>query len=232
MVGIYSKLKLLESAKDVEGAASMINTIPSLPSCMASITKDADFISMAKGLEPVTNVTSVIGEGLNVVGGGLSALGLTKDIIQAVQDKKVTFDNAMDIADDATGLATSIIAAAVPGVGSAIALGIGIGEKAVTSIIKGVRAIKAEEKRLGRKLTFNEGAQQVLDANGMGWMSKDIGQAIKQASQPPPKNNPYSGMSSMAIAQQKRSGVKSQPPQISAGRAAIAKIANTTLKRK
>jgi hypothetical protein len=212
MVGLYSKLKLLETAKSARGAASAVASIPSLPAQLAHLTEgtalSGDFIKVAEKMYPVVGLANTVGDGLNVVGGGLSAIGLGKDIYQATKDGKVTFDNAMNIADDTTGVATSIIAAAVPGVGTAIALGLSIGEKAVTMIIRGANAIKQEEKRVGHKLSFNEGAYQVLKANGMEWMTEDIGEAIKNAwhPPPPPKINPYKGMTSMTIAQRKRSG--------------------------
>jgi hypothetical protein len=72
------------------------------------------------------------------------------DIAEAVKDKHVTFDNAMRMADDGTGVVNAAVSF-VPGVGVPISLAMLGGEKLVTSIIKIARAEKEAKRENGGK---------------------------------------------------------------------------------
>jgi hypothetical protein len=129
---------------------------------------------VSEGLRAAGEVGKAIGTGATVVGVVASGGGLGFDIADAVDKKKVTFDNAMKISDDATGLVSAGVSL-IPGVGVPIALALQAGEKLVTGIIKGADAVKEEKKREGvkhlkPKVWFNT----VWRANTPAWMNEEI----------------------------------------------------------
>jgi hypothetical protein len=133
--------------------------------------------------EAISNIAKV-GEGVGKVAGAagaaLSGVSLGMDIANAVKDKKVTFDNAMRMADDGTGLVASAVGL-IPGVGTALSLGLLGGEKVVTAIIKGAKAVKDMKKELGVKhLKPGVWLNTVVNASVPSWMTKDIGEAYRE----------------------------------------------------
>ena len=112
----------------------------------------------------------------NAIGGVTSGILLGKDIYDAVNDKHVSFDDAMKISDDATGVASAIGTAINPLLG----LGIMAGEKLVTGIVKGTKAVEDEKKREGVKhLKPDVWLNTIWEANTPDFMNKDIGKMIR-----------------------------------------------------
>jgi hypothetical protein len=88
-------------------------------------------------------VGSAIGTGPTIVKGVASGVGLGFDIVDAANKMKVTFDNAMKKSDDSTGIVSAGVSLK-PRVGVPIALALQAGEKLVTGIIKGAKAVKED----------------------------------------------------------------------------------------
>jgi hypothetical protein len=138
----------------------------------------------SNGLSEAVGTISKVGEGVGKVAGAagavLSTASLGMDIANAIHDKKVTFDNAMRMADDGTAIVTSALGM-IPGVGTALSLGLLGGEKVVTAIIKGAKAVKDKKKELGVKhLKPGEWLDTVIKASTPAWMNKDIGEAYRE----------------------------------------------------
>ncbi|GHU18313.1 hypothetical protein FACS189472_06450 [Alphaproteobacteria bacterium] len=147
-------------ARDKSNTIDNINTGLSAGNFVASHASDAFDVATKICLNVPSSVSSlastasefgkVAGPAISGVGAVTSGVSLRFDIANAKKEEKVTFDNAMNIADDATG-AVSGIAGMLPGPGSAMALGLTIGEKLVTGGFKATNAVKEEEKREGVK---------------------------------------------------------------------------------
>jgi hypothetical protein len=138
----------------------------------------------SNGISEAVSTVAKVGEGIGKVAGAagatLSAVSLGMDIANAVKDKKVTFDNAMRMADDGTALVSSALGM-IPGVGTALSLGLLGGEKVVTAIIKGAKAVKDKKKELGVKhLKPGLWLKTVMEASTPSWMNKDIGEAYRE----------------------------------------------------
>jgi hypothetical protein len=139
-----------------------------VPALNTTVTEVSD------GLRAAGEVGNAIGTGASVIGGVASGVGLGFDIADAVDKKKVTFDNAMKMSDDATGPVSAGVGL-IPGVGVPIALALQAGEKLVTGIIKGANAVKAEKKREGVKhLKPKVWFDTVWRANTPAWMNEEI----------------------------------------------------------
>ena len=63
-----------------------------------------------------------------------------------MNDKKVTFDDAMKMADDATGAVTAGVSL-IPGVDVLLALVLTVGEELVTGIVEGAKAVDDEKHK-------------------------------------------------------------------------------------
>jgi hypothetical protein len=94
---------------------------------------------------------------------------------------KVSKENAFKLADDITGIATSVLEfVPVPG----LAFGTQALEKAITGGIKWGLADKEKKKELGVKhLGLSDWAQTGLDSFNVGWMTKDFKQLAKENKQ-------------------------------------------------
>jgi hypothetical protein len=140
-------------------------------------------IVLPSTLTKAASVGEAIGSSANAAGAVLSGVGLGLDIQSAIEDKHVTFNNAMKMADDGTGLVASLVGLA-PGIGTAISLGLIGGEKVVTTIIKGIKAVNDEKKKegLGKGDHLKPGVwlDTVVDATIPKWMTEDIGTQIKE----------------------------------------------------
>ncbi|GHU18853.1 hypothetical protein FACS189472_07780 [Alphaproteobacteria bacterium] len=141
--------KIKDVNSDINSAASVVSKASTavdmakkigigVPSSVSSLATTASEIGNAAG--------SVLG----AVGAAASGVGLAFDIANAKKEGKVTFDNAMKMADDGTGIVAGI-ASMFPGPGTAIGAGLNIGEKIVTGGFKAAHAVKEEEKREGVK---------------------------------------------------------------------------------
>jgi hypothetical protein len=124
---------ILGTMNNIANNASTLRTLADVGNQVASAGRVAGGVSAATG----------------AVGTGLAAVSLGKDIYDALDKGKVTFDNAMHFADDGTALVAGTLGLAVPGIGSAIGLGLTVGEKIVTGAIKAAKAVKEEKKKEG-----------------------------------------------------------------------------------
>jgi hypothetical protein len=188
--------KLYDTAHEIHSydtLASMATTAPSIPKytlgVMSSIdnylqpankllqpTDVANLSKLVSTLEPIQNVSSKIGSALNVVSGVTSGLELGKDIYDAVKNKHVDFDNAMKISDNATG----VVSAAASAINPLAGLAITAGEKLVTGVIKGTKAVKDEKKREKvDHLKPDVWLNTVWHATTPAWMNEDIGGAYR-----------------------------------------------------
>jgi hypothetical protein len=135
---------------------------------------------LPEAISTIAKVGEGVGKVAGAAGAALSGVSLGMDIANAVKDKKVTFDNAMRMADDGTGLVASAVGL-IPGVGTALSLGLLGGEKVVTAIIKGAKAVKDMKKELGVKhLKPGVWLNTVVNASVPSWMTKDIGEAYRE----------------------------------------------------
>jgi hypothetical protein len=131
-------------------------------------------------IAPAAEGLGKVSTGLNVIGGALSAANLGNDIYNAVKDKHVSFDNAMKISDDATGVASAAVSM-IPGVGVPLSIALTGGEKLVTGFIKGAKAVKEEKKREGVKhLDPKTWIDTMWTAATPEWMNRDIGDAYRE----------------------------------------------------
>jgi hypothetical protein len=175
-----SNFKLLNSA------TGLSTNIPSIPTYM----KDFGLInSVPETISSIGKIAGPIGKATTLIGGGLSGINLGLYIAYAVQDKKVDFDNAMNIADDATGIVSSALSM-IPGVGVPLSLAASIGEKVITGAIKAIKAVKDEKaKNISGENWIDKSGQKHLKAsvlfdnttraNFPSWMVDDIGTQIK-----------------------------------------------------
>jgi hypothetical protein len=158
-------------------------------SSVGSIGRPSNFVQVSSGLEKevvipetISNVAKIgdaVGKITGAVGAVTSGVGLGFDIANAVKDKKVTFDNAMNMADDATGLVSAAVGF-IPGIGAPLSIGLTAGEKLITGIIKGAEAVKKEKEAEGVKhLTPGVWLETVVKANTPAWMTEDIGEAYR-----------------------------------------------------
>ncbi|GHU21432.1 hypothetical protein FACS189472_14090 [Alphaproteobacteria bacterium] len=162
-----------------------MNTGVGVASSIASHASDAVDVAKTIGIgvpETVSSLATTASEVGKAAGGVLGAVGaaasgvsLGFDIANAKKEGKVTFDNAMNIADDATGVVSGI-ASMFPGPGSAVGLGLTIGEKIATTPFKAYHAVKEEEKKEGVKhLKPGVWMRTVIDEFTPKWWSLDIG---------------------------------------------------------
>ncbi|GHU19236.1 hypothetical protein FACS189472_08730 [Alphaproteobacteria bacterium] len=122
-----------------------------------------------------SEIGKVAGPVLGAVGAAASGVSLGFDIANAKKEGKVTFDNAMKMADDGTGLVAGI-AGMLPGPGTAVGVALNVGEKIVTAPFKAYHAVKEEEKREGVKhLSAGKWVRTVLGEFTPKWWSLDIG---------------------------------------------------------
>jgi hypothetical protein len=123
-------------------------------------------------------VASALGPAASVAGGVVSGIGLGFNINDAVKEKqrdgKVSFNTAMNIADNATGV-VSAAANFIPVVGTGISIALSVGEKVVTGIIKMAKAVSDEKKRQGVKhLSASDWWDTTMDAIFPHWMTTDF----------------------------------------------------------
>jgi hypothetical protein len=125
---------------------------------------------ISQGWRAAADVVDTIGKVGSGIGIGLSGASLGMDIAEAVKDKHVTFDNAMRMADDGTGLVSAAVSF-VPAVGVPISLAMLGGEKLVTSIIKIIIADREAKKNNGGKgVGFNRWVEIAEKAALPNWM--------------------------------------------------------------
>jgi hypothetical protein len=156
---------ILGTMNNIANNASTLRTLADVGNQVASAGKVAGGVSAAAG----------------AVGTGLSAVSLGKDIYDALDKGKVTFDNAMHFADDGTALVAGTLGLAEPGIGSAIGLGLTVGEKIVTGAIKAAKAVKEEKKREGvdhlkPAVWFDTVGKAIFP----DWMFKELGKTKEQ----------------------------------------------------
>ncbi|GHU22824.1 hypothetical protein FACS189472_15750 [Alphaproteobacteria bacterium] len=167
------------NAREKSSTIDNINTGLSAANAVVSHASDAVDVAKTFGIgvpETVSKVASTASEFGSAAGPMLSGVGavtsgvsLGFDIANAKKAGKVTFDNAMNIADDATGVVSGI-AGMFPGVGTAVGVGLTVGEKLVTGGFKAAHAVKEEEKRLGVKhLTPNQWLSTVGEFTPKWW---------------------------------------------------------------
>jgi hypothetical protein len=177
----------IRDARDVAGVANMVTSAPGLAIMGYNTLRGAgmleDSVKLYNALsriQPAAEGLNKFSNGLNVVGGALSAANLGNDISTAVKEKHVSFDNAMRMSDNATGVASAAISM-IPGVGMPLSLALQGGEKLVTGIVNGAIAVKDEKKREGVKhLDPKSWISTVWEANTPAWTNADIGDAYRQ----------------------------------------------------
>jgi hypothetical protein len=145
-----------EGIDDASAATTVISMASAAPKILGTLDNVATNASAIRTLSDLGNqvagtgrVAGGIGAAAGAIGTGLSAVSLGKDIYDVVDKGKVTFDNAMHFADDGTSLVAGTLGMAVPGIGTAIGLGLEAGEKLVTGIIKASKAVKEEKEKEG-----------------------------------------------------------------------------------
>jgi hypothetical protein len=199
MVGQYAKNNYLQRglqrfnpydiiSEDILSGTRLANTGVGFASAIPSLaTEGFNLLSKAGQMDNALNSYKVvsklgsvaplaeeIGGAANVVGGVLGGISLGKDISDAVKDKRVTFDNAMKMADDGTAV-VSTAASFIPVIGTGLSLALTGGEKLVTGIIKADKAVKERKKELGVKhLGFDEWSNTVEKAILPNSMTKEI----------------------------------------------------------
>jgi hypothetical protein len=133
-------------------------------------------------IKELGTVGNAVGKGAAVLGGALSGADLAVTINDIKNNGgKVSKDNAFKLADDITGIATSVLEfVPVPG----LAFGTQALETAITGGIKWGLADREKKKELGVKhLGFSDWAQTGLDSFNVGWMTKDLKQLAKENKQ-------------------------------------------------
>jgi hypothetical protein len=169
----------------------MANAVPGLAVRGYNTLRGGGYLGNSMGLYNVmtdvgrvAETTSKIGTGLNAIGTVASGIRLGKDIYDSVKDGKVSFDTAMRMSDDATGIVSSIVSTVNPLAGLALTAG----EKLVTSMVKGAEAVKEEKKKEGVKhLKPGVWLDTVVKASTPAWMTTDIGSAYRKWKQDKPK---------------------------------------------
>ncbi|GHU20315.1 hypothetical protein FACS189472_11440 [Alphaproteobacteria bacterium] len=173
------------NARDKSNTLGYVNTGMSVGSAIASHASDAVNVAREVGigvgptLSGVASAASEFGKAagpiIGAAGAVMSGVSLGLDIANAKKAGKVTFDNAMHIADDATGIVSGI-ASSLPGPGTAIGIGLTVGEKIVTAPFKAYHAVKEEEKREGVKhLSPNQWLSTVVGEFTPKWWQLQIG---------------------------------------------------------
>jgi hypothetical protein len=177
-----------------------LNTISGLSSNIPSIPKYINYIKPLQIPEAITNIEKLsnnVGTVSTAIGGLTSGVNLGLDIASAVNDKKVSFDNAMNIADDATGIVSSALSF-IPGVGVPLSISASIGEKLITGGIKAGKAVKDEKaKNINGETWIDKSGKKhlkggvwldtVIRSNAPSWMVDDIGTQIKNYKKDKPK---------------------------------------------
>jgi hypothetical protein len=165
-----SNLKLINSG------VGLSTNIPSIPGYM---NKLGIINNVPETFTEIGKITNNIGNVTTAIGGLTSGIKLGLDIANAVNDKKVSFDNAMNIADDATGVVSSALSF-IPGVGVPLSIAASIGEKLVTGGIKAGKAVKEDkEKEHVKHLKPGIWLDTVVDATTPHWMNTDF-KTLKQ----------------------------------------------------
>jgi hypothetical protein len=179
-----------ETIRDVRDVAGVANAITSAPNWALKgyntlrgeglLEDSMKLYNALSRIQPMAEELGKVSDGLNVVGGALSAANLGNDIATAIKDKHVSFDNAMRISDNATGVASAAVSM-IPTVGMPLSLALQGGEKLVTGIIKGVKAVKDEKKKEGVKhLDPKTWLYTTFGANVPHWMLADIGKSYRE----------------------------------------------------
>ncbi|GHU20421.1 hypothetical protein FACS189472_11720 [Alphaproteobacteria bacterium] len=145
--GVRAAEGVADSARIAEGIGETVGEGAEAARIANSLSEGARVASGATGAMSVLGDALRIGGNIGAgVGLGFSATGLGMDISQAIADGHMTFDNAMRTADDATGLVAGGVAF-IPGVGIPLSIALLAGEKFVTGIIKGNKAVKDEKAK-------------------------------------------------------------------------------------
>jgi hypothetical protein len=126
----------------------------------------------------VGDVASTVGKVAGGVGIVTSGVGLGFNIADAVKEKKndgkVSFNTAMNIADNATGVVAGA-ASFIPVVGTGLSIGLNVGEKIITSAIKAGKAVSDEKKKEGVKhLSPGQWLETSTEAIFPHWMTTDF----------------------------------------------------------
>jgi hypothetical protein len=178
---------LLSNAKlplSIISNAKLPNTMIDVGNKVAKTLTGVPMGEAAPLIKEMGQIGTVAGKGVAVLGGAMSGadLAVTIDDIRN-NGGKVSKDNAFRLADDITGVATSIMEF-VPVVGPGLALGTQLLETGITGGIKWGMADKEKKKELGVKhLGFSDWAQTGLDSFNVGWMTKDLKQLAKENKQ-------------------------------------------------
>jgi hypothetical protein len=134
--------------------------------------------SLSRTIAPISEFTSAVGTGMNVLGGVTSGISLAQDI-KDLHGEKPTFDQAMNIADHATNIVSSAVSM-IPVVGTVGSIALSVGEKLATGAIKAAHSVAEEKKETGQKhLDPGRWGQIVLESYTPKWMSKDWGEAYR-----------------------------------------------------
>jgi hypothetical protein len=180
----YAKLAQINNNRDTFDALHYGTTGAGIGAAVANnidLLNKVGFSVPQSAIETFGNVGSKISPVTTVLGGALSGANLVNDIVENVKDKRVDFNDAMRIADDATGVA-SAAASFIPGIGVPLSLGLTIGEGLVTGGIKAAHAVEEEKKKEGVKhLDFNTWAKTSMDAIFPHWMTTDFKVLAKEA---------------------------------------------------
>jgi hypothetical protein len=172
-----------EAIRDARDVASVANAVTSAPNWAlkgyntlrgAGLLEDSTKLYNALSrIQPAAEELGKLSNGLNVVGGALSAANLGNDIATAVRDKHVSFDNATGVASAAVSM--------IPAVGMPLSLAMQGGEKLVTGIIKGAKAVKDEKEKEGVKhLDPKTWLYTTFGANVPHWMLADISKSYRE----------------------------------------------------
>ncbi|GHU18325.1 hypothetical protein FACS189472_06510 [Alphaproteobacteria bacterium] len=173
--------EIRDTIQSIKDANSNIDTAASIASKASTAVDFASKIGVTvpSSISTLATTASEIGKAagpaLGAVGAAASGAGLVFDIADARKEGKATFDNAMKMADDGTGIVAGI-ASMLPGPGTAIGAALSIGEKIVTGGFKAAHAVKEEGKREGVKhLKPGVWMSTVLGEFTPKWWSLDIG---------------------------------------------------------
>jgi hypothetical protein len=145
------------------------------PASFSSASEVIEQPKLSNVWEDVDYVADGLGKAASAVGVGLSGAALSTDIIDAYQDGKVTFDNGVRMADDATNLVSAGISL-IPGVGAPLSLALLGGEKFITGMVKAAKAVKDEkESEHVDHLKPGDWLSTVVGSVTPEWMQMDIG---------------------------------------------------------
>jgi hypothetical protein len=159
---------------------SLPNTAVDLGNKVAKTLTGVPMGEAAPLIKDLGKVGSAVGKGVGAMSG--ADLAVTIDDIRN-NGGKVSKDNAFRLADDITGVATSIMEF-IPVVGPGLSTATQVLETGITGGIKWGMADKEKKKELGVKhLGFSDWAQTGLDSFNVGWMTKDLKQLAKENKQ-------------------------------------------------